>query len=57
VLPVVNGQSLVEHVRAYQTEHGHDVPGGYDGLSINNFLFGAEAFAAALRALEADPTA
>jgi hypothetical protein len=40
VLPVVDGQSLVDLARTYEAGHGFDVPGGYEGLSIDNFGFG-----------------
>jgi hypothetical protein len=40
VTPAVDGTSLVDVVRVYETARGFDVPGGYGGLVIDRFRFG-----------------
>ncbi len=41
VTPVVDGVSLIELIRVYETMHNFDVPGGYDGLIIDHFVYDA----------------
>jgi hypothetical protein len=40
VTPTVDGISLIDLVRVYESARGFDVPGGYDGLIIDHFRFG-----------------